>query len=52
MSETSRATFDAFCEARKQNLAGRVRGVWRSGVYRQTVFGSIGLMAGVMLNKV
>jgi glycosyltransferase involved in cell wall biosynthesis len=52
MSNDSRATFDAFCKARERDLAGRVGGVWRSGVYRQTVFGSIGLMIGVALNKI
>jgi glycosyltransferase involved in cell wall biosynthesis len=52
MSAASRATFDTFCAARKQGLIGRILGVRRSGVYRQTVLGSIGLVIGTILNKI
>jgi hypothetical protein len=52
MSAASRATFDTFSAARKQGLIGRILGVRRSGVYRQTVLGSIGLVIGTILNKI
>jgi glycosyltransferase involved in cell wall biosynthesis len=52
MSAASRATFDAFCDARRQRLVARIRGVRRAGVYRQTVLGSIGLVVGIILNKI
>jgi glycosyltransferase involved in cell wall biosynthesis len=52
MSDESRRIFDVFCTARKQGLWKRLAGVRRSGVYRQTVFGSIGLVVGVVLNKI
>jgi glycosyltransferase involved in cell wall biosynthesis len=52
MTPESRLTFDTFCEARKQGLVARVRGVHRSGVYRQTVLGSIGLTIGAILNQI
>jgi glycosyltransferase involved in cell wall biosynthesis len=52
MTAESRLTFDTFCEARKQRLIARVRGVHRSGVYRQTVLGSIGLTIGAILNRI
>ena len=52
MSAASRATFDTFCEARKQGLVRRVLGFRRSGVYRQTILGSIGLVLGAIINKI
>ena len=52
MSAASRTTFDTFCAARQQGLVGRILGVRRSGVYRQTVLGSIGLVIGTILNKI
>jgi hypothetical protein len=52
MAAANRATFDTFCAARRQGLVGRILGVRRSGVYRQTVLGSIGLVIGTVLNKI
>jgi glycosyltransferase involved in cell wall biosynthesis len=52
MTEDSRAIFDAFQHARRKNLIWRLTGIRRSGVYRQTLLGEIGLIVGVALNRI
>lgn len=52
MTEQNRAIFDEFSQARQKVIAGRLLAVRRSGVFRQTVLGSIGLFIGVSLNKI
>jgi glycosyltransferase involved in cell wall biosynthesis len=52
MTEESHATFDAFREARRRDMIGRLIAVRRSGVYRQTFVGEVGLLIGVALNKI
>ena len=52
MTEQNRAMFDEFSQARQGVIVGRLLAVCRSGVFRQTVLGSIGLFIGVSLNKI
>jgi glycosyltransferase involved in cell wall biosynthesis len=52
MTEESRATLDTFREARLRDMIPRLIGVRRSGVYRQTLMGQIGLAVGVAFNKI
>lgn len=41
-----------FTEARQSHLLKRLALFKRSGVYRQTLFGNLGLLLGILLNKV
>jgi glycosyltransferase involved in cell wall biosynthesis len=52
MTEDNRATFDAFRRARQHGLVRRLLGIRRSGVYRQTRLGQVGLIIGTALNKI
>jgi glycosyltransferase involved in cell wall biosynthesis len=51
LSETNRDTLNAFRAARNGNLIARLRQLRRSGVYRQTVVGSVGLWVGALANR-
>ncbi|MEA2905358.1 MAG: hypothetical protein QOI12_2745 [Alphaproteobacteria bacterium] len=39
-------------ESRRQNIAGRLGGIRRSGVYRQTTLGQLGLFFGASIGKI
>jgi glycosyltransferase involved in cell wall biosynthesis len=52
LTPRSRAVLDAFRQARREALMARVRGIRRSGVYRQTRLANIGLYAGAVLDKI
>ena len=41
-----------FSEARESNLFKRLMLFKRSGIYRQTLFGNLGLLLGILLNRV
>jgi glycosyltransferase involved in cell wall biosynthesis len=41
-----------FSQLRSQNLLARLIRIKRSGIYRQTTFGNLGLMAAVLLKKI
>jgi hypothetical protein len=43
---------DEFSQARRRGFFGRLAGIKRCGVYRQTLFGNIGLLAAVLCNKI
>jgi glycosyltransferase involved in cell wall biosynthesis len=43
---------DRFSEARNLNLISRLIGLKRSGIYRQTLFGNLGLIAAAILKKI
>lgn len=43
---------DEFCQARSQGLLTRLVGIKRSGVYRQTLMGNLGLIAAILLKKI
>lgn len=42
---------DTFAHARRRWVVGRLYGVWRSGVYRQTALGNLGLLCAAVFNK-
>ena len=43
---------DRFSEARNLNLISRLIGLKRSGIYRQTLFGNLGLIAAAIFKKI
>lgn len=43
--------FDTYREALRADGLSRVQGLWKSGVYRQTHMGNIGMFASALLNK-
>lgn len=43
---------DEFSKARQSGFFARLAGMKRSGVYRQTLFGNLGLIAAVVFNKI
>jgi len=45
-------TFNKFASARNKSLFTRFIGIRKSGVYRQTTFGNIGLLVATILNKI
>jgi len=51
LTPENQSILDEFCTARKQWLIPRIWGVKRSGVYRQTLLGNLGLMTAVILKK-
>ena len=48
----SRTTIALFQKARESSLPLRLLYLWRSGVYRQTFFGNLSLIAGALLNRI
>jgi glycosyltransferase involved in cell wall biosynthesis len=52
MPAENRKTFDLFRRSRKRSLLPRAYGLIRSGVYRQTLLGDIGLAAAALVGKV
>jgi glycosyltransferase involved in cell wall biosynthesis len=52
MTEDNQATLDLFCQAREKALFPRVLGILRSGIYRQTFFGNLGLIIATLVRKV
>lgn len=51
LTPENRSTLDNFKIARRQKLILRVLGTVRSGVYRQTLLGNIGLVLAALLNR-
>lgn len=52
MPAENRRTFELFRRSRKRGLVPRAYGIMRSGVYRQTLLGDIGLAAAALAGKV
>jgi glycosyltransferase involved in cell wall biosynthesis len=52
LTPENQCRLDAFSQARRLGFFGRLAGIKRSGVYRQTLFGNIGLLAAVLCNKI
>jgi glycosyltransferase involved in cell wall biosynthesis len=52
MTVENKATFDLFRRARKKNAVARVCGIIRSGVYRQSRLGDLGLLAAAIAGKI
>jgi glycosyltransferase involved in cell wall biosynthesis len=52
MTNDSRRTFETFRGCRQQSVVPRVRGLIRSGVYRQSLLGDLGLLAAAIVGKI
>lgn len=52
MAPESLAVFDTFVRARQQGFLGRLWGMYRAGVYRQTFLGNLGLFFATLTNKI
>ncbi|MBJ7262406.1 MAG: glycosyltransferase family 2 protein [Burkholderiaceae bacterium] len=52
MTRENLQVLDAYAKARQQPVFGRVTGLWRSKVHRQTLLGNTGLLAAALLNKI
>jgi len=48
----NRRIYDRFISARQRSLLPRVVGIKRSGVYRQTLLGNLGLLAAALTNRI
>ena len=52
LTPKNQQVLDQFITARQQSLLHRVIGFRRSGIYRQTLFGKLGLIIAVVFNKI
>ena len=52
LTAENRQCLEDFSAARKSGLMTRVRLFRRAGIYRQTLAGNLGLLAGIIFNKV
>ena len=52
MTDENRKTFDLFRRARKQSMVPRVCGLMRSGIYRQSLLGDLGLLAAAVTGRI
>ena len=52
LTKSNQRVLDDFVEARQSSLIKRLFLFKRSGIYRQTLFGNLGLLLGIFLNKV
>lgn len=52
LTPRSRAVLNAFRQARREGLIGRLKGIRSSGVHRQTRLSNVGLYVGAILNKI
>lgn len=52
LTPENRAILDQFCNARQRWLLPRLLGFKRAGIHRQTLFGNLGLIFFIVLNKI
>jgi glycosyltransferase involved in cell wall biosynthesis len=52
MTDENKKTFELFRQSRKQSLLPRVYGLMRSGIYRQTLLGNIGLAVATLTGRI
>lgn len=52
LTPDNRRMYDRFLSARQRSLFPRVVGIKRSGVYRQTLLGNLGLLAAALTNRI
>lgn len=52
LSPDNRSIFNRFISARQRSLIPRVLGIWRSGIYRQTRLGNLGLLVAAIFNRI
>jgi glycosyltransferase involved in cell wall biosynthesis len=51
LTQENQLLFDEFSQSRNKGLFSRLRGIIKSGVYRQTSFGNLGLIAASIFKK-
>ena len=51
LTAENRLVLDDFVAARQRRVIGRLRGLWRTGIRRQTVMGNIGIMLAALINR-
>jgi len=51
LTSENRGILDTYCEALHKSGLSRLYRLWKSGVYRQTAFGNIGMFSAALLNK-
>lgn len=52
LTPESRRTLDLLAQARKRSLVPRLIGLKKSGIYRQTLLGNLGLLAAAIFKKI
>lgn len=52
LTPTNREVLERFVAARQMGLISRLFNFWRSGIYRQTFFGNLGLIAAAIFKKI
>lgn len=52
LSAENLSIFNRFTAARQRSLIPRVLGIWRSGIYRQTRLGNLGLLVAAIFNRI
>jgi len=52
LSPDNLSVFNRFTAARRRRLIHRVFGIWRSGIYRQTRLGNLGLLVAAIFNRI
>jgi hypothetical protein len=52
LTSENQEIFDRFSEARNRSFISRLIGLKRSGIYRQTLFGNLGLIAAAIFKKI
>ena len=52
LSQESDSRLREFQQSQRGNIFARLKGVKRSGIYRQTLIGNLGLISAVLLNKI
>jgi hypothetical protein len=52
MTDENRKTFELFRRSRKLSLVPRVGGLIRSGIYRQSLLGDLGLLAAAVIGRI
>lgn len=52
MTDESRATFELFRQSRKRSLLPRAYGLMRSGIYRQSLLGNLGLAVATLTGRI
>jgi glycosyltransferase involved in cell wall biosynthesis len=51
LTDANKYTLDTFAAAREETFFQRMLGFWRSGIYRQTLLGNMGLVLAVMFKR-
>ncbi|MFK3644198.1 glycosyltransferase family 2 protein [Pseudomonas protegens] len=52
LSQEHKESLTNFKKARNQNIFGRLLGIWQTGLYRQTLFGNLGLIIATLFKKI